>query len=217
MTGLSAEISPVNSSDVRRRAPAQPGPRCCGGLVLGLLLAVSGCDMLDMYDQPRYEALEASTFFEDGKSARPPVAGTIPRGHLREDTVLYTGRDAQGAFVLQVPVDVNRALFERGRERFNIFCSVCHGQSGYGDGMIVQRGFRKPPSFHIDRLENAPAGHFYDVITNGFGAMPAYNVQIPPEDRWAIVAYVRALQLSQHATIDDVPAENRSALQEVQK
>jgi mono/diheme cytochrome c family protein len=200
-----------------------------------LVLLFSGCDRLDMYDQPRYEPLEASDFFADGLSARPPVEGTIARGALKEDEPFYTGK-AGGELVSQIPAaayratyerearefdqsydekksaDLRQALLTRGRERFDIYCSVCHGRAGDGDGMIVRRGFRRPPSYHTDRLRQAPAGHFYDVVTNGFGAMPSYASRIDVADRWAIVAYIRALQLSQHAGWDDVPVDQREDL-----
>ncbi|HVW36314.1 MAG TPA: cytochrome c [Pirellulales bacterium] len=181
-------------------------------LVAVVSLGATGCDMLDMYDQPRYEPLEASEFFADGGSARPIVAGTVPRGWLREDEALYTGK-LDGEFVSKLPVKVDRKLFERGQERFNIYCSVCHGRTGEGDGMIVRRGFRKPPSLvTTQRLLEAPAGHFFDVMTNGFGAMPSYASRVSPEDRWAIVAYIRALQLGQNGRLDDVPEEERKSL-----
>lgn len=192
--------------------------RSPGAILAALLFAVAslgatGCDMLDMYDQPRYEPLEASEFFPDGGSARPIVAGTVPRGWLREDEALYTGK-LDGEFVSKLPVPVDRKLFDRGQERFNIYCSVCHGRTGEGDGMIVRRGFRKPPSLvTTQRLLEAPAGHFFDVMTNGFGAMPSYASRVSPEDRWAIVAYIRALQLGQNGRLDDMPPENREALE----
>jgi len=200
-----------------------------------VVVLLASCDRLDMYDQPRYEPLEASDFFSDGLSARKPVEGTIPRGGLRNDEPFYTGKE-EGKLVSQIPeaafrathgrnpqhfnrpydetsqAELRRALLERGQERFNIYCSVCHGRLGDGDGMIVRRGFRKPPSYHIDRLRQAPAGHFYDVMNNGFGAMASYANRIDVDDRWAIVAYVRALQLSQNAQPEDVPGEQRGAL-----
>ncbi|HET6881280.1 MAG TPA: cytochrome c [Pirellulales bacterium] len=170
--------------------------------------------MLDMYDEPRFEPLEASTFFDDGTSARPLVAGTVARGDLREDEAFYTGKVA-GKYVTELPLDLNRELLERGQERFNIYCSPCHGRVGDGNGMIVQRGFRRPPSFvSTDRLLNAPVGHFYDVISNGFGAMPSYASRVEPRDRWAIVAYIRALQRSQNGSVDDVPANLRDEIAE---
>jgi mono/diheme cytochrome c family protein len=182
-------------------------------VILQVLLC-AGCHR-DMQDQPRYEALEASTFFADGQSARPLIAGTVARGQLNEDEALWTGRSG-GELVTELPIELDRALLERGQERFNIYCSPCHGRTGRGDGMIVQRGFRKPPSYHDDRLRNAPAGHFFDVMTNGFGAMPRYGPQIEPRDRWAIVTYIRVLQLSQNATLDDVPMSERRPLEEAQ-
>jgi mono/diheme cytochrome c family protein len=183
------------------------------GLCAAAVLSAAGCDMLDMYDQPRYEPLEASEFFADGGSARPIVAGTVPRGWLREDEALYTGK-VDGQFVSKLPLTADKQLFERGRERFDIYCSVCHSRTGDGYGMIVRRGFRRPPSLvTTERLLQAPAGHFFDVMTNGFGAMPSYASRVSPEDRWAIVAYIRALQLGQNARIDDVPEELRTELE----
>lgn len=173
---------------------------------LGLLgvLALAGCRQ-DMHDQPRFKPLARSDFYADLRSARAPVAGTVARGQLHEDTYFYTGKmgDAPGDYM---PFAVNEEVLERGRERFNIYCSPCHSQLGDGNGMIVQRGFRRPPSYHTERLRKAPLGYFFDVMTNGFGAMPEYASQIPVRDRWNIVAYIRALQLSQNAAAADVPA-----------
>ena len=177
-----------------------------------LAVAVSACHR-DMRDQPRYETLEASTLFANKQSARPIPAGTVARGQLAEEAATLTGKQ-EGELVAQVPVPLDQGLVARGQERFNIYCSPCHGRTGSGDGMIVQRGFRKPPSYHIERLQNAPAGHFFDVMTNGFGAMPRYGGHVSPRDRWAIVAYIRALQLSQNAELDDVPPEERGKLLE---
>ena len=165
-----------------------------------------------MHDQPKYIPLRQSAFFGDDRSARPLVAGTIARGQLREDTLLYTGKQ-NGVDSTVFPFPVDAAVMARGQERYNIYCSPCHGRTGQGDGMIVRRGFRRPPTYHQDRLREAPAGHIFDVITNGFGAMPDYAAQIRAEDRWAIVAYVRALQLSEHASIADVPADKRPELE----
>src|SRR5213079_274138 len=148
-----------------------------------------------MHNQPKYIPLRESTFFADLRSARPLVPGTVARGQLREDSLLFTGK-MNGADAALFPLPIDAAAMARGQERFNIYCSPCHGRTGQGDGMIVRRGYRRPPSFHIDRLREAPAGHFFDVITSGFGAMPDYAGQITAEDRWAIIAYVRALQLS---------------------
>ncbi len=179
---------------------------------LALVLCCAGCHR-DMRDQPRYEALEASSFFDNGMASRPLVEGTVARGHLNEDEVFHTGKEGD-QFVLEVPLEINRELLERGEERFNIYCSVCHDRTGNGDGMIVQRGFRKPPSLHLERLRNAPAGHYFDVMTHGFGAMPSFRIQVPPKDRWAIAAYIRVLQMSQQATLDDVPPAERAKLEE---
>ena len=164
-----------------------------------------------MHDTPRYEPLEASTFFADGRSSRTLVTNTVPRGQLRQDRHLYEGIvDGKPAETFPMPVTAD--VMARGQERFNVFCSPCHGRTGEGDGMIVQRGFRKPPSYQEDRLRNAPVGYFFDVMTHGFGAMQDYAAQIPVEDRWAIVAYERALQFSQHAAIGDVPDNRRGDL-----
>jgi mono/diheme cytochrome c family protein len=165
-----------------------------------------------MHDQPKFEPLEPSAFFADGRSARRPVEGTVARGQLHEDALLHTGK-VGGANATVFPFPVDAAVMARGQERYDIFCAPCHARTGDGNGMIVQRGYRQPPTLHSDRLRDAAPGHFFDVITNGFGAMPDYSAQIPAADRWAIVAYVRALQLSAHATLADVPAADRGALQ----
>jgi mono/diheme cytochrome c family protein len=166
----------------------------------------------DMHDQPKYLPMREATFFTDVRSARPLVEGTVARGHLRDDELLYTGK-VNGADAAVFPFPVDAAVMARGRDRFDIFCAPCHGRTGQGDGMVVLRGYRRPPSIHQDRLRDAPAGHFFDVITNGFGAMPDYATQVKAEDRWAIVAYVRALQLSEHATLADVPLSERDKIQ----
>ncbi len=168
-----------------------------------------------MRDQPRYETLEARPLAAANSAALLPPAGTVARGELDAESPEQTGKLGR-EFLLQIPLPLDEALVRRGQERFNIYCSPCHGRTGAGDGMIVQRGFRPPPSYHQDRLRKAPAGHFFDVMTHGFGAMPRYGPQIPPRDRWAIVAYIRALQLSQNAAIDDVPANERVQLTEPQ-
>jgi hypothetical protein len=165
-----------------------------------------------MRNQPRHRPLDASTFFEDGRSARPLVEGTVARGYLRDDTHLYEGKIGD-EFAKTFPFPITRAVLERGRDRFDIFCTPCHDHTGSGNGMIVRRGFRKPSSFHIPRLQEAPAGYLFDVMTNGFGAMQGYKTMISVEDRWAIAAYMRALQLSQNATIADVPPAERSRLE----
>ena len=173
-------------------------------------LALAGCRQ-DMHDAPRYEPLEASTFFANGQASRMLVANTVPRGLLRADTHLNEGR-IDGQLATTFPMAVTPAVMQRGQERFNVFCSPCHGGTGSGNGMVVQRGFRAPPSYHEDRLRNAPVGYFFDVMTNGFGAMQDYASQVPVADRWAIAAYIRALQLSQRATLADVPADRRAEL-----
>jgi mono/diheme cytochrome c family protein len=174
------------------------------------LIVLSGCRQ-DMHDQPKYVPLRESTFFTDARSARPLLEGTVARGHLHDDELLYGGKE-NGRDATMFPFRVDAAVMARGRERFNIYCSPCHGRTGQGDGMVVRRGYRRPPSMHQDRLRDAPVGHFFDVVTNGFGAMPDYAAQIKAEDRWAIVAYVRALQLSEHATMADVPVSERDTI-----
>jgi mono/diheme cytochrome c family protein len=180
-----------------------------------ILLLATACRQ-DMHDQPRYEPLERSTFFNDGRSARPFVDGTVARGHLKTDEHFYTGK-VNGELVNALPFPATKEVLDRGHERYNIYCSPCHDRVGNGRGMIVQRGFRQPPSLHIDRLRQAPLGHFFDVMTNGFGTMYSYADRIAPQDRWAIVAYIRALQMSQNAALDDVPVEARSKLLEREK
>ena len=160
-----------------------------------------------MHDQPKLEPLEATTVFADGAGSRPLVEGTVARGHLREDKPFYTGRTAADEFLTELPVELDQELLHRGQSRFNAYCSPCHGRVGDGEGMVVQRGFKHPQSFHEERLRQSAVGYFFHVITNGFGEMSSYAAQIPAADRWAITAYVRALQLSQHASIEDISAE----------
>jgi len=172
------------------------------GALVCLAAVLTGC-RLDMQIQPKVTPLRRSDFYGDERSARPLLAGTVARG-TSNDTYLttgYVGKDVGN----DMPFPATRAVLERGRERFDIFCSPCHSRLGDGNGMVTQRGYRRPPSYHIERLRTAPLGHFYDVISNGFGAMPDYAAQIPPSDRWAIVAYIRALQLSQNAPATLVP------------
>jgi mono/diheme cytochrome c family protein len=175
-----------------------------------LLAAFAGCRQ-KMANQPRYDPLEASDFFADGMASRPRIAGTVARGELAIDSFVATGKiggqDADG-----FPFPVTEQVMDRGQERFNIYCSECHGRLGDGNGMIPARGYRRPPSFHTQSLRTAKTGHFFDVMTNGFGAMPPYAPQVPVNDRWAIVAYIRALQLSQNGTINDVPPAMRAQL-----
>lgn len=171
-----------------------------------LVIAVTSACRIDMHVQPRQNPLSRSDFFTDQRSARPLVEGTIARGELHEDSYFYTGKIGSNPGDM-MPFPVTKEVLERGQERFNIFCAPCHSRVGDGNGFVPSRGFsHKPPSFHIERLEKAPAGYFFDVITNGFGVMPDYASQIPVRDRWNIIAYVRALQLSQNAKMADVPA-----------
>ena len=225
------------------RVPVPQQPPSAGATLLRVLfllialLVAPGCRR-DMQDQPKMKAFRSTTFFGDGLSARPLVENTIPRGYLRADTALFTGKKIKSPASLPTPSqtpsgpqptvaappgasqtasiypdDVETFPFpitedtvRRGRERYDIFCSVCHGLTGFGDGMIVRRGFRRAASFHDDRLRQAPVGHFFDAITNGWGAMPSYAPQIPAQDRWAIIAYIRALQLSQQNPKAQTPA-----------
>lgn len=206
-------------------------------LLLSAFLA-TGCRQ-DMHDQPKYEPLDKSAFFADGRQSRPLPEGTVARSQLRDDTHLYTGKLAQGqpagetdqsqgvgatpsqnasvsaqyqGFADTFPFPIDERALDRGQERYNVYCSLCHGRTGDGLGMIVRRGYRQPPSYHDDRLRQAPVGYLFDVITNGFGAMPDYSAQIPPEDRWKIIAYIRALQLSRQGTVADVPPDKRDKI-----
>jgi mono/diheme cytochrome c family protein len=176
-----------------------------------LVLAASTACRQDMHDQPKYQPLEASSFFADGAASRPLPANTVARGQLKDDPLLYTGKvgDDPGT---EFPFKVDAAVMARGRVAYDAFCSHCHGLTGAGDGIVVQRGYTKPPVLYDDRLKELPVGHIFDVITSGFGAMPDHASQIKLTDRWAIVAYVRALQLSASGTIDDVPAGDRAGL-----
>ena len=181
-----------------------------GGACLIALAAAAGCRQ-DMHDNPRSEPLEASRVFADQSASRMLIEGTVPRGHLNDDDFLYTGMSG-GMPAAEFPFAITRKELDRGENRFNVYCAPCHSKVGDGRGMVVQRGYRQPPSFHIDRLRDVPPGYMFDVITNGFGVMPDYRAQIKVEDRWAIVAYVKALQLSQHATEADVPEAERGKL-----
>ena len=174
------------------------------------LVALAACRQ-KMANQPRYDPLEPSDFFADRMSARPRVAGTVARGELVSNDFMATGR-INGADGDGFPFAVTAAVMNRGEERFNIYCSECHGKVGDGNGMIPSRGYRRPPSFHTEPLRRAATGHFFDVMTNGFGAMPSYAPQVPVEDRWAIIAYIRALQLAQNGTVNDLPPDMRAKL-----
>lgn len=199
------------NADRRRAGLGRPkGLRYVRPVLTVSVLLSCGCRQ-DMHDQPKFEPLEQTTFYSDTMSARPGVEGTVARGHLNDDEQLHTGRNGK-TLAVTFPFEVDAAVMARGQDRYNIFCTPCHGGTGEGDGMIVQRGYRRPPSFHDDRLRGAAPGHYFDVITNGFGAMPDYRTQISARDRWAIAAYVRALQYSRRASIDDVPSDQRQRL-----
>jgi mono/diheme cytochrome c family protein len=175
-----------------------------------LLLALLGCRQ-DMHNQPRYKPLAATDFFGDGRSARPVVEGTVARGHLRIDAARYTGKIGDQP-VDVFPFAITRADVMRGQERFNIYCSPCHSRIGDGNGMVVRRGFRQAASYHTQKMLSAPVGHFFDVMTNGYGAMPSYAARVEPDDRWRIAAYIRVLQFSENARIEDVPPDQRAAV-----
>jgi mono/diheme cytochrome c family protein len=177
---------------------------CC------LLFLLAGCRQ-DMHDQPRFEPLEASSLFADGRASRPRVPGTIARGERSWDVHFREGKQ-DGELAREFPLEIDRALLERGRERFDIFCAPCHDRAGTGQGSVVQRGLKQPPSMHVERLRSAPPGYLFDVISRGFGVMYDLADRIPPADRWAIVAYVRVLQRSQNATLADVPEAQRARL-----
>jgi mono/diheme cytochrome c family protein len=185
--------------------------RGCSIFWLAGVLVLAGCDQQDMVVQPKHRPLQESAFFADGQVSRLPVPGTVARGQLRVDRAFYTG-ETDGLLIDTIPREITPELLARGRERFAIYCSPCHDHTGSGRGMIVRRGFSPPPTFHQERLRNAPVGHFYRVITNGYGAMYSYAARVEPDDRWAIVAYIRALQLSQHAKVSDLSAEDQAKL-----
>ncbi len=179
-------------------------------VAVGALLLLAGCRQ-DMHNQPKFIPLRESDFFADHRSERPLVEGTVARGDVEGSDLLYTGKmDGQDSTAF--PFAVTPEVMARGQERFNIYCSPCHSRTGDGDGMVVRRGYRAPPSFHIDRLRQSPVGHFFDVITNGFGAMPDYRQQVPVRDRWAIIAYIRALQASTAASVSQVPDDKRGSI-----
>ncbi|MGH6943582.1 MAG: c-type cytochrome [Geminicoccaceae bacterium] len=171
-------------------------------LAFGVLLLLAACGGRDMKDQPKYEPYEAAELFPDGSAMQHPVPGTVARGDLEAEAVLAN----------RPPISM--ALLARGRERYDIFCSPCHGRAGDGEGVVVQRGFPHPPSYHIERLRDAPAEHFVEVITDGWGVMYSYAARVPPADRWAIAAYIRALQLSQGAKVAELPETDRNKLEE---
>jgi hypothetical protein len=181
-------------------------------LAAAVLLAagLGGCRQ-DMHNQPKFRAFAHNAFFEDQRASRPLVAGVVARDHLNEDAAFFQGVGASGP-VTANPLGMGLDVLQRGQQRYNIYCTPCHDQTGSGEGMIVQRGYKQPPSMHDPRLRAVPDGYFFQVMTNGFGTMPAYAAQVPAKDRWAIVAYIRALQLSQNATLADVPESERAAL-----
>ncbi len=179
-------------------------------VIAAVCVALVGCRQ-DMHDAPSYDPLQATNFFANGAASRPLVPNTVARGQLRADEHLYTGK-INGQVANEFPMPVTKQVLDRGQERFNVYCSPCHGRTGEGNGIIVQRGFRQPPSYHEERLRNVPVGYFFDVMTNGFGAMQDYSAQVTVPDRWAIAAYIRVLQLSRSATVNDVPADRRGDL-----
>jgi mono/diheme cytochrome c family protein len=183
----------------------------CAALAAAAALS-TGCRQ-DMHDQPRYKTFAESDFFQNGQAARPEVPGTVSRVGLHEDKVFQTGIGADGKFVDRLPVPFDRALVDRGRERFNVFCSPCHDRTGSGRGMIVQRGYKAPETYHTDRLRAQPVGFFFDVMTKGFGQMPSYAAQVPAGDRWAIAAYIRVLQFSQHAPVADLSSADLQSIE----
>jgi mono/diheme cytochrome c family protein len=187
------------------------GPRPPDVVWLVLIACFAGGCHRDMADQPKLEPYEVSRFFQDGAVNRPVVAGTIARGQLKTDQHFFTGKVA-GKPATTFPQPLTAELLARGAQRYRIYCSQCHDGTGYGQGMVVRRGFTQPPSFHIERLRNAPVGYYFDVITNGFGRMPAHADLVRPADRWAVIAYVRALQLSQHVERNQLTSEDLDAL-----
>jgi mono/diheme cytochrome c family protein len=203
------------------RSPASRNWRRIARLGLGVSLAMLASCRRDMQDQPRYKPLAATNFFGDGRSARPEVEGTVAWGRwtnkppdpefLRIDQARFTGR-VNGEYVDYFPFPITRADLDRGRDRYNVYCSPCHSRVGDGNGMVVRRGFKQAASYHTQRLIDAPVGHFFDVMTNGFGQMPSYASRVEPDDRWRIAAYIRVLQLSQDAPVEAVPAAERGDL-----
>ena len=184
-------------------------------VVLVLLALVLGACAQKMRDEPKLNPDEPTTFFASGTSSQPLVADTVPRGYAETDVAFFTGKDASGNLVTDFPFPITKQDILRGQERFNIYCAECHGRVGNGGGVVAFRGFPGPPSYHQARLRNAPIGHFFDVMTNGFNKMPSYANQIPPRDRWDIAAYIRALQLSQDATVSQLPAEDQQKIQQL--
>ncbi len=183
--------------------------------LLSALIVLTGCGR-NMYDQARYEPYDASPMFEDGTSSRLLPEGTVSRSRGEVSEVFFTGQGENG-LATELPLELTEAVLQRGQERYNIYCSPCHNYSGNGEGMIVQKGFVQPTSFHDPRLKAAPVGYFFQVITNGFGRMYSYASRVPPEDRWAIAAYIRTLQYSQAAPVADLPEDVRERLEKAQQ
>ena len=187
-------------------------PRKRFGILLAALVMLAACRAPQkMASQPSYKPYEGSAFFEDGTSARPLVDGTVARGTLREDTFLHTAK-VNNVAVNSFPFEITAERLQRGQERFNIYCAPCHSRTGDGKGMIVQRGYKQPRSFHSAEIRQQPVGYYVDIMTNGFGVMPPYAAQVTIEDRWAIAAYIRVLQMSQNATLAEVPADKRAQI-----
>jgi mono/diheme cytochrome c family protein len=182
-------------------------PLCLAALAC---VALAGCRQ-DMHDQPKFQAFERNAFFDDQRASRPLVQGVVARGHLNADQAFFQGAGPSGP-VTENPLGASEAVLARGQSRYNIYCTPCHDRTGSGEGMIVQRGYKQPPSFHDPRLRAVPDGYFFQVMTNGFGTMPAYRAQVSARDRWAIVAYIRALQLSQYASVGELSDADRAAL-----
>lgn len=228
MSGTYADAKRLVGSHARLRREQDPTKHC--NLLVRLLvfllitLTAGGCFRgqpsrkppihlnPNMDHQPKYEAQQKSEFFTDGATMRIPVLGTVARGELRDDDVYYTGKDKNGKFIKKIPLDVTLQLLQRGQERFNIYCAPCHSRIGDGQGIISKYGYVPPVTFHSDRIRQMPDGEIFNVITNGVRNMPSYRHQIPVSDRWAIISYVRALQRSQNATVDDVPIQMRKNL-----
>ncbi|MGI8891649.1 MAG: c-type cytochrome [Chthoniobacterales bacterium] len=179
------------------------------------IVIIFGACRQDMYNQPKAKVYSETEFFADGSSARPLPAHAVKFHEARESQAFFTGMK-DGVLVAKMPVNVTPVLLQRGRQRYEIYCSVCHGAAGDGNGEIVRRGFPAPPTYHNERLRNAPIGHFYDVITNGYGVMYSYASRVEPGDRWAIAAYIRVLQLSQHASAGELPPGEHERLEKKQ-
>lgn len=205
---------PTKNHHVFSTRPPGRSALLVGSLAL-VLIAAAGCRR-DMYDQPKYDAYDASTFFRDGSSSRQQVEGTVARGDLEADSLYYQGKlDGKDAEIF--PFAIDRETLELGRERYLIYCSPCHGRAGDGRGMVVRRGFSPPPTFHSEYLQKKPVGHFFEVITHGYGAMYSYASRIPVRHRWAIIAYIRAMQYSREASMEDLTPDEQKNLANLPK